>query len=195
MDTLIDLRPPVHNVCALVGAVTDEDLSRPTPCQYDVATLLDHLDGLALAFTLAAAKSDDPRLAAAPAPSGGALAPGWRERVPQRLTALAEAWRDPAAWEGMATAGGVTMPAEVAGVVALDEVVLHGWDLARATGQPYDVDADTLAAVHRFVEESAQPEQAEAREGLFGPPVAVGEDAPLLDRVVALAGRSPAWPG
>ena len=30
----------------------------------------------------------------------------------------------------MTEAGGVTMPGEVTGLVALDEVVLHGWDLA-----------------------------------------------------------------
>jgi hypothetical protein len=28
---------------------------------------------------------------------------------------------------------------------------------------------------------------------LFAPPVPVADDAPLLDRVVALAGRTPTW--
>ena len=194
MPDLPDLGPAARRVSALLEGVDDDALGRPTPCEYDVATLLDHLDGLALAFTLAARKSDDPVLAAPPAPSGGALTPGWRERIPQRLHALAESWRSPEAWTGEATAGGVTMPADIAGAVALDEIVLHGWDLARATDQPYEVDPEALAIVHRFVEESAAPEQAEAREGLFGPPVPVAHDAPLLDRVVALAGRSPSWP-
>jgi hypothetical protein len=31
------------------------------------------------------------------------------------------------------------------------------------------------------------------REGLFGPPVPVPADAPLLDRVIGLTGRDPAW--
>ena len=60
----------------------------------------------------------------------------------ERLDQLAEAWADPAAWEGLTEAGGLTMPAEVAGTVALDEVVLHGWDLARATGQDDRLDSD-----------------------------------------------------
>ena len=34
-------------------------------------------------------------------------------------------------------AGGVELPGEVCGLVAIDEVLLHGWDVARATGQPY----------------------------------------------------------
>ena len=194
MPDLPDLGPTALRVAALLDGVGEDDLARPTPCDYDVATLLDHLDGLALAFTLAARKSDDPVLAAPPAPSGEGLTPGWRERIPQRLHALAEAWRSPEAWGGEATAGGVTMPAEIAGAVALDEIVLHGWDLARATDQPYEVDPEALALVHRFVEESAAPEQAESRQGLFGPPLPVADDAPLLDRVVALAGRSPSWP-
>jgi hypothetical protein len=40
----------------------------------------------------------------------------------------------------MTEVGGNTLPGEVTGVVALDEVVLHGWDLARATGQDYRCD-------------------------------------------------------
>jgi hypothetical protein len=31
------------------------------------------------------------------------------------------------------------------------------------------------------------------RDGLFGPVVEVPDDAPLLDRVIGLTGRDPAW--
>ncbi len=44
----------------------------------------------------------------------------------------------------MTSAGPIEMPGEIAGLVALDELVVHGWDLARATDQPYDVDDATL---------------------------------------------------
>jgi uncharacterized protein (TIGR03086 family) len=113
--------------------------------------------------------------------------------LPRRLEELAEAWSAPSAWEGLTEAGGVTMPAEVMGVVALDELVLHGWDLARATGQPYAVDPVSAAAVLEFAAETAQPEQAHLREGLFGPVVPVPADAPVFDRALGLAGRDPAW--
>lgn len=44
---------------------------------------------------------------------------------------MAGAWKDPAAWTGMTRAGGVDLPGEIAAAVAADELVLHGWDLAR----------------------------------------------------------------
>jgi len=113
--------------------------------------------------------------------------------LPRRLEALAEAWREPSAWEGLTEAGGVTMPGEVMGVVALDELVLHGWDLARATGQSYEIDPVSAEAVLEFAAETARPEQAHLREGLFGPVVPVPPEAPVFERALGLAGRDPAW--
>ena len=70
-------------------------------------------------------------------PGGGSgdasrLVDDWRSRIPRDLAALAAAWRDPEAWTGMTRAGGIDLPGEIAGVVALDELVVHGWDVARA---------------------------------------------------------------
>ena len=85
------------------------------------------------------------------------------------------------------------MPAEIMGTVALDELVLHGWDLARATGPPYTCDPASSAAVLAFTSASARPERAASREGLFGPVVEVPEDAPAFDRALGFAGRDPGW--
>lgn len=93
----------------------------------------------------------------------------------------------------MTAAGGIDLPGDVAGLVTLDELVVHGWDLAVATGQAYEPDPEVLAAVHEFVLGFSGPGQEEAREGLFGPEVPVPDDAPLLDRVIGLTGRDPSW--
>ena len=190
---MLDLHPATREVARLLEGVTDDHLSAPSPSDCDVATLLDHLMGLTMAFTWAAEKSTPPEASGPPSPSGANLDPDWLSALPGRLGALADAWSKPTAWEGMTEAGGVTMPGQVTGIVALDEVVLHGWDLARAAGQELRCDPASAEAVLGFTERSAQPDQAAMRTGLFGPVVPVAEDAPVFDRALGFAGRDPAW--
>lgn len=185
----LDLGPATRAAADVVGGVRDDQLGAPTPCPaYDVADLLDHLHGLARAFTAAAAKELGEATDSAPEPDGSSLPTDWREAIPGALERLAEAWRAPGAVDGLTRAGGVDLPGEVALLVALDEVVVHGWDLARATGQPYDPDADAVGASLGFAQ-SFSPEG----EGPFGPPLAVPDDAPALDRLVGATGRDPRW--
>jgi uncharacterized protein (TIGR03086 family) len=185
-----DLGPTAEAVKTLISGIHDEQLTDPTPCAgTPVAQLLDHLVGLTLAFRLAAEKSTGGITAQAPQSSAEHLDPAWRDKLPDQLDALAAAWRAPEAWEGRAEAGGVTLPASVMGVVALNELIIHGWDLAVATGQPYQPEPAALA-----VSMSIFPEgDTEGTPGMFGPPVPVAADAPLLDRVIAASGRDPAW--
>ncbi|MGH3229787.1 MAG: hypothetical protein ACRDOA_14635 [Streptosporangiaceae bacterium] len=72
------------------------------------------------------------------------------------------------------------------------EVVVHGWDLAAATGHDYACETDLAQAACEFVQ-SAVAQNPGGSEGLFGAPVAVPESAPLLDRLIGLTGRDPAW--
>ncbi len=186
----VDLTPAAETLAALVEAVPPDALDEPTPSgDYSLGDLLDHVGTLALAFSAAAAQAGDERFTPAPAGDAARLGADWQTRIPRDVRALAAAWRDPAAWTGMTAAGGIDMPGEVAGIVALDEIVLHGWDVARALGRPYPPDAASLDAVLEFVTQTA----AEGGGGIFAPPVAVPDDAPLLDRIVGLAGRDPAW--
>jgi uncharacterized protein (TIGR03086 family) len=189
----IDLEPAARRLGALVAAVPDDSLDRPTPCpDYRLGDLLEHIGGLAHAFRAAATKTGAELTGPPPAGDASRLPADWRTRIPEDLLAMAEAWRDPEAWTGMTQAGGVDLPGEVAGLVALDELVVHGWDVARASGQPYEVGPADVEAVRSFVGPMADapPEQ---RAGLFGPPVPVPADASELDRVIGLTGRDPAW--
>lgn len=88
--TLLELGPAATRMADLVRAITDDQLTRPTPCpDYTVGDLVDHVGGLSLAFTAAAAKDGT---AGAQGPSGDAsrLGVGWRSRIPGQLAALAD---------------------------------------------------------------------------------------------------------
>ena len=61
------------------------------------------------------------------------------------------------------------MPAGVVGTVGLNEVVTHGWDLARGTGQPFEVDGATVDACLEFLGPISQPGMEAARKPAFGP--------------------------
>ncbi|SOC50307.1 TIGR03086 family protein [Blastococcus aggregatus] len=182
-----DLAPAADELRRVAGAVDDAQLDGPTPYgPMTVAGLLDHLLGLTLACRMAAEKVVP---GGAPQADAANLAADWRTRLPARLDELVQAWRKPDAWEGMAEAGGVQMPGAVMAVVALDELVVHGWDLAVATGQEYRPDE---ASAQRCLEFAASfGDDPEARAGLYGPVVPVPEDAPLLDRLLGQTGRDP----
>ncbi|MFI6690829.1 TIGR03086 family metal-binding protein [Streptomyces sp. NPDC050433] len=200
MDTTTDSHRPDHgpacrSLAGLLDGIDDKQLAAPTPCpDYTVRELLGHLVGLTVAFRDAATKTLGPTTDTPPTDSVPQLADGWRTVLPAQLDGLAEAWRSPDAWQGFTRAGGVDLPGEVAGIVALNEVVVHGWDLARATGQVYEIDPASLEATLAFLEPAAASAEAgDGPEGLFGPPVRLPADAPLLDRVVGLSGRRPDW--
>jgi uncharacterized protein (TIGR03086 family) len=186
---ILDLGPAANVMAKLIEGLRDDQLGAPTPCPaYTLGDLVDHVRGLAIAFSRAASKTSadgDGR----PIPDASNLPADWRSRIPRDLEALAEAWRDPQAWTGMTRVGGVDLPGEVAGVVGLDELVIHGWDVATASGQPFECEPHLLQAVHDFLAASADPK---ARENSpFGPVVPVPDHAPLVDRVVGLSGRDP----
>jgi uncharacterized protein (TIGR03086 family) len=189
METL-DLGPATLALTDLIVAVRDDQLSDPTPCpDYTVGDLADHIGGLAMAFTAAARKQDLAGSAGGGSGDATRLEPGWRERVAADLDRLAAAWRDPAAYVGEATAGGVTMPAPVAASVALNEVVVHGWDLATGLRRDFTARDEDVAACMAFAEPFSAPGTEAMRGTAFGPVVPVPPDAPALTRLLGLMGR------
>ena len=187
----VDLGPQAAEVARLVGGVRDDQLTGPTPCAgTSVAGMLDHLVGLTLAFRMAAEKTPLP---GGPQADADHLPADWRSRLPEQLDALAVAWRDPAAWEGETEAGGVRLPASLTGTIAADELVLHGWDLAVATGQDYRPDPAAVQACLGYLTSLTESGNEAMRSGQFGPVVPVSADAPPLARAFGLTGRDPGW--
>jgi uncharacterized protein (TIGR03086 family) len=191
---MLDLQPATDALSALVRGVREDQLGLPTPCPgRTVADLLDHIEGFSIGFAAAAAKTSLDAPPRAPRSADGSrLGDDWRERIPQRLDGLARAWREDAAWTGMTRAAAVDLTGADAGLFALDEVVVHDWDVATATGQPFTCPSELLEALFRFLSGfvGANPNGV---PGLFGPPVSVPDSADLLDQVVGLTGRDPAW--
>ncbi|MEO7236524.1 MAG: TIGR03086 family metal-binding protein [Lapillicoccus sp.] len=180
---ILDFGPTSQALARLVQGVRDDQLTDPTPCpDWTVGDLLGHVAGLTAEFTSSAAKVPTPARAAE------GLTSGWRERVAADLAALAAAWRDPDAYEGETHAGPVTLSGRETALVALNEVTVHAWDLAQATGQAYVADPGAVAAATAFVRSFDAP----ADDGtLFGPPVETPDDAAPLDRLLGLTGRDP----
>ncbi|MEU0496925.1 TIGR03086 family metal-binding protein [Mycobacterium sp. NPDC006124] len=191
-----EMTPLVAKACArttdVLAGVTDDQLDGATPCEkLTLRQVVAHLGGLAAAFAAAARKDLGEMTDSPPGAEAFELDGDWRSRYPDNLALLADAWREPTAWEGMTRVGGVDLPGEVCGMVGLAEVVVHGWDVAVATGQDYRVDDDVAEAVYAHL---ASFTAAGPVEGLFDSAVEIDSSATTLDRAIALSGRDPrAW--
>lgn len=187
---MLDLEPETLRMASLLAGVSDEGLVAPTPCaDYTLGDLVDHIDGLALAFTVAARKEHGATTAEPPPGSGSRLSKTWRTQVTARLATLAGVWRDEDAWQGMTRAGGIELPAEVAGAVVLNELVIHGWDVARASGQEYIPDPRSVEACLTLVSQQV----ASGDPTPYGPTFDVAPGASAFDRLIGLSGRDPDW--
>lgn len=178
-------------MAATVRAITPDQLANQTPCaEYDVRALVNHL--LFWGPSLAAAGNKEIVPPSAAAESDVDLTTGdWRSALLTTLDDMDEAWTPQEAWEGATRIVGPTeTPSRVIGGMIVGELVVHGWDLASATGQELTLDDDLLAFL--LDELSAGAEQGR-QMGVYGPEVPVPGDAPTLDRVLGLTGREPAW--
>jgi uncharacterized protein (TIGR03086 family) len=96
--------------------------------------------------------------------------------------------------------GRMTVEQQIGDVVS-DDLVLHGWDLARATGQDDTMDPDdverlwsiTTAIPPELMEKYRTPGAFGPGDEVYGPEVKVSEDAALQDRLLGLIGRDPGW--
>jgi uncharacterized protein (TIGR03086 family) len=173
----------------VVDNVTPAELSDPTPCdEWDVRALVNHVI-LWTSYSLerrAHGESVAPELME----RDFAAAPDFASAYRAQLDRAVAAWADPAVWDRELDMMGAATPAADVGALIIAEMVLHGWDLAAATGQDYSVSERATGAALRAVEANA--ELFRQYQG-FADPVPMAADARVLDRVLALSGRDPAW--
>ncbi|MEU8384395.1 TIGR03086 family metal-binding protein [Streptosporangium sp. NPDC048865] len=167
----------VAGTAAVARGVRDDQLGLPTPCDgFDVRGLLDHLAWTAAMFEALARREQPPPQDAGHAPFA------------DRAGAVLAAWSAPGVTEGTSPALGMSMALVLQ--LVLGDMVIHGWDLARATGQDYAVDDATGEAVAAFVAGMAPQGR---QMGVFGEEVPVAGDASPFERALGLSGRDPEW--
>ncbi len=185
------IRQAAPPMLAVVQHVRTDQLDAPTPCgDWDVRKLINHLLFWAPMLQAAARKQPPPapevdERDVSPADADGAGV------LETQLGRLVDAWGRPEAWVGTTAVGDPTpLPAPVIGGMVLGEFVVHGWDLARATGQEVEWDDPVLEFALEWLGRTAE----QGREmGVYGPAVPVPGTAPVLHRILGLTGRDPRW--
>ncbi len=104
---------------------------------------------------------------------------------------ILNAARQPGAMESTTPGGMMTVPQFLIAMAA--DHIIHGWDLARATGQDDTLDGDVVEAAYAMMtaSETAGFVDMGRQMGFVGPAVSVAEDARLQDKLVAHMGRQP----
>lgn len=172
----------------LVGGIRPDQLGDPTPCEaWTVRDLVNHLVGGGQLFAAAFSGEDLSGMDAnAPLPDflGDDPAGAWKASVASFQEALAR----PGVLERDVALPFATLPAAAALDVAATDVLIHCWDLARATGQPFDPPTELVESAYAFARQFI----GDTRDGhSFADAVPVGDGATPLDRLVAYAGRRP----
>ncbi|MEN8652141.1 TIGR03086 family metal-binding protein [Streptomyces sp. 21So2-11] len=168
----------------VVRGVDDLQLGVRTPCaDYDVRDLLNHLFHVVVGFqALAAGKEAD--FSQTP----DYLEGNWRDRFAVETGLLVEAWAAPGAEEG--TTGGMNLPARTVGSMALLDLTVHPWDLARATGQDFTPDEEGIRALGALVAEMG-PTARQMK--VFADPCPTPGGATPFEELLASTGRDPYW--
>jgi uncharacterized protein (TIGR03086 family) len=172
-----------------VANVSPGQFGLPTPCtDWDVRTLLNHLI-LWTSYSMEArahGESVGQDLIDRDFAAEDGFAAGYRAQLDRALAA----WADPVAWQRELDVMGTATPAADIAALLIAELVLHGWDLAAATGQPFVIAEGTAGAALAAV--TANADLFRQYKG-FAEPVDVPPSAPALDQVLALSGRDPRW--
>ena len=116
--------------------------------------------------------------------------PGFRAAYADQIGRAVKAWSDPAAWERELGVMGNTNPAADVAAMLIMEMVLHGWDVDKASGQDYVCDDAVAALALETIE--AQGEMFRKYEG-FKDIVPLAGEATEFDRALSLSGRDPRW--
>lgn len=170
----------------LIEGVKPDQWDNPTACaKWTVRDLAGHLvgGGTMFAASFRGEAAQDGGDGEMPDVLGDDPAAAWA-RVIADFQASADA---PGAMARDVTLPFATLPAQVALDVAKFDLLVHGWDLSRATGQPFDPPADVVANARA----TAEMIVGGARDGdTFADAVDAPADASPIDQLAAFCGRT-----
>ena len=190
MDELRLLERAQDWTAEIVAGVREGDLAHPTPCEdWDVARLLDHLIADVETFNKVASGEPADLVAdidpTAPQNVGKAW-PHPTDHFGRLVKEARELWGRPGALEQTYKTSRSEIPGDGLLMIGLIDPLVHGWDLANATGQDATMPADVAEAALAFTTKMMK----DKRIG-FAEPVPVPEDASVTDRLVGWLGRKP----
>jgi len=194
MTENMDPRPLYRRAVAqtetTVAAVTQDQLDLPTPCpEYDVRTLIAHITGGLTRTALVG--EGDPEALTRPSMAEGVPDDGWPAAYRTAAARATAAWADDAKLDALVEVPWGKVPGRIALSGYVQEVLAHGWDLAKATGQPTEGDPE-LATWALAISRRILPPEIRGQEGVpFGPVVDVPADAGPYAQLAAWLGRRP----
>ncbi len=202
MTTITDLRP-IHRVAVqasvdVVSTVTVPNLAKVTPCAgWSLADLLIHMTVQHRGFA-AAARGHGADLAIwQPATVAHAVAAdpagSYAAAAAEVIDAFAGADALEAAFALPEFGPGATVPGALAISFHFIDYVVHGWDVARSIGHPFELPAEVVAAALPIALAVPGAEFRTGSNAPFGPALHSSDQADDLDRILAYLGRNPRW--
>jgi uncharacterized protein (TIGR03086 family) len=185
VDPIDRLERAIDQTGRIVDGLRPDQANVPTPCAgWDVKDLAQHVVRDLRMFTARAAGE-------AWEDQTPSLDPDqWNEAYRTSADQLIDEWRDSGPLDEVIELPFGKVPRAWFVGQQLSDVIVHGWDLARSTGQAPRFDDDAVVAALEWGRANLRPEY---RGKDFGPQVEVPEDAPALDRLVGFFGRDPSW--
>jgi uncharacterized protein (TIGR03086 family) len=180
----------------IVSTITADQLDLATPCtDWTLRDLLEHMTAQHNGFAAAVSGVRTDVEFWRPKP----LSSDFQAEYATAADAVLAAFAAPGATEGTCylpeLRDGITLPSAMAISFHFIDYVVHGWDVAAALGVPIEFDDELLDAGLMVASQvPAEGPEREQPDASFGPVVPVAEDAPKLDRILALLGRSPSGP-
>lgn len=187
MDPMALYQQAVDKTGRLIAGVKPDQKGDPTPCtKYDVRELINHTIGANYFFVaVQRGESMDPE-APTPDPAGDNPAGAYSESA----KAIMQMWQTPGVMEQTFNLGPMSMPGSQAVGIAMMETAIHGWDLAKATGQDTTIDPAIAGAIYEGMK-GFIPSEMRGEDNMFAPEVKVPDDAPVQDKLLGYLGRQP----